>query len=317
MHPLGCLPLGERGGSHSYFKIFFRNRQRQDFYRAEKLKYPVPESSDMHQPIVLITGSTDGIGRATALALASRGAEVILHGRNRQKGSTVRKELAEITGDTVPDLLIADLSNRDKIRQMVDDINSRYSRLDVLINNAGTFEKERRLTKDGVEMTFAVNYLAPFILTRQLLPLLERSAPSRIVTVASSAHEDVDHIDWDNLPALEGYDSWNAYALSKFADITFTYTLASRIAGTGIIANCLHPGVTDTKLLRSAFPGYPAIPPEEGARTSVFLAISPDAAGISGKYFDSCKEVRSSALTHDRPVQARLWNIAEHLSKTG
>jgi NAD(P)-dependent dehydrogenase (short-subunit alcohol dehydrogenase family) len=268
----------------------------------------------MNQPIILVTGSTDGIGKATARELASRGAEVVVHGRNKQKGNDVRKELAEITGNKKPDLLIADLSNRDQIRQMADNIISRYTRLDVLINNAGTFEKKRRLTENGVEMTFAVNYLAPFLLTRLLLPLLKTSVPSRIVTVASSAHEDVDHIDWDNLPAQDHYDAWGAYALSKFADITFTYTLARMIEGTGISVNCLHPGVTDTKLLRSAFPGYPSIPPEEGARTSVYLATSPDVIHTSGGYFENRKQIRSSSLTYESPVQERLWKIAGDLT---
>lgn len=271
----------------------------------------------MNQLIILITGSTDGIGKATALELASLGAEVVLHGRNKRKGNGVRKELADITGTNMPDFLVADFSSQDQIRQMAEDIISRYTRLDVLINNAGTFEKKRRLTDGGVEMTFAVNYLAPFFLTRLLLPLLKKSAPSRIVTVASSAHEDVDYIDWNNLPAQDYYDSWSAYALSKFADITLTYSLARLTEGTGVVTNCLHPGVTDTKLLRSAFPGYPAISPEEGARTSVYLAISPDVTGISGQYFDNRKQVMSSALTRDRSVQDRLWNLAEDLTGTG
>jgi len=270
----------------------------------------------MNQPIILVTGSTDGIGKATARELSSLGADVVLHGRNKQKGNDVRKELAKVTGSQMPDLLVADLSRRDQIRQMAEEITSGYTRLDVLINNAGTYEKERRLTKDGVEMTLAVNYLAPFFLTHLLLPVLKKSAPSRIVTVASSAHEDIDRIDWNNLPAEERYDPWGAYALSKFADITFTYSLARQIRGTGVVANCLHPGVTDTKILRSAFPGYPAISPEEGARTSVYLAVSPDVTGISGQYFNEKKQVRSSALTHDRSVQDQLWKIAEDLTGT-
>ncbi len=204
----------------------------------------------MNQPIILITGSTDGIGKATAQDLLSRGAEVIIHGRNKQKGNRVQKELATVTGGSLPDLLVADLSSLDQVRQMAENITSRYTRLTVLINNAGTFEKERHLTSGGVEKTFAVNYLAPFLLTRLLLPVLTNNTPSRIVTVASSAHEDVDRIDWDNLPAQDHYDGWGAYALSKFADITLTYSLARAIEGTGVTANCLHPGVTDTKLLR-------------------------------------------------------------------
>jgi NAD(P)-dependent dehydrogenase (short-subunit alcohol dehydrogenase family) len=270
----------------------------------------------MVQPIILITGSTDGIGKATAQNLALLGSEVVIHGRNAQKGTKVQKELGAITGNVKPDLLIADLSREDEIRRMAQDVTSRYDRLDVLINNAGTYQPERHLTKDGVEMTFAVNYLAPFLLTQLLFPLLRKSAPSRIVTVASSAHEDVDRITWGNLPAQEQYDSWGAYALSKFADITFTYSLARMAKKTGVVANCLHPGVTDTNLLRSAFPGYPAITPEEGARTSVYLASSEEVTGVSGHYFDTRKQVRSSDLTYDRSVQDRLWKIAEDLTHT-
>ena len=138
-------------------------------------------------------------------------------------------------------------------------------------------------------MTFAVNYLAPFLLTHLLLPLLRAGTPSRIVTVASSAHEDVSRIDWENLPGMPRYQPWEAYCLSKFADITFTYLLAERLEGTGVTTNCLHPGVADTKLLRTAFPGMQGITPEEGSRTSVYLALSPEAAGISGRYFEKLR----------------------------
>jgi len=267
----------------------------------------------MAPPIILVTGSTDGIGKATALRLIALGGEVIIHGRNAKKGTIVRKELAKITGNAMPELLVADLSVQDQIRQMARDISSRYDRLDVLINNAGIYQPERLLTREGVELTFAVNYLAPFLLTQLIFPILQKSA-SRIVTVASSAHEDVNRIDWGNLPAQEHYNSWGAYALSKFADITFTYRLARLAKGSGVTVNCLHPGVTDTKLLRSAFPGYPAITPEEGARTSVCLATSEEVNGVSGHYFDSRKQVRSSDLTYNRSVQDRLWKIAEDLT---
>jgi NAD(P)-dependent dehydrogenase (short-subunit alcohol dehydrogenase family) len=271
----------------------------------------------MAQPVILITGSTDGIGKATAIELASRGAEVIVHGRNKKKGHEVLRELKEKAGGENSDLFIADFSRQDQIRQMAADLSSRYTRLDVLINDVGTYEPARRLTREGVEMTFAVNYLAPFLLTRLLLPLLRNSAPSRIVTVASSAHEDVDRIPWDDLQRAKHYDAWEAYALSKFADITFTYMLTRRLEGTGVTANCLHPGVVNTKILRTAIPGYHGITPEEGARTSVYLAVSPEVTGISGNYFENKKPALSSALTHDRSVQERLWDIAENLTGPG
>jgi len=267
----------------------------------------------MAEPLILVTGSTDGIGNATAIALAEGGAEVILHGRNEKKGKRVQRELETITGSH-PDLVIADYSRQDQIRLMAVDLIARYTRLDVLINNVGTYQKTRHVTPEGSEMTFAVNYLGPFLLTHLLLPLLKKSSGARIVTVASSAHEDVDQIDWEDLPQGRRYDPWGAYALSKFADITFTYSLARNLEGSGATANCLHPGVVDTKLLRSAFPGYPAITPEEAAKTPVWLARSPEVAGVSGKYFDSMHPVRSSAMTYDHKVQERLWKMAEDLT---
>ncbi len=271
----------------------------------------------MAEPLILVTGSTDGIGRATAVGLAAGGAEVILHGRNEKKGKKVQRELAQTAGGGRPDLIIADYSRPDQIRRMATDLISRYSRLDVLINDAGTFQKNRHVTEDGIEMTFAVNYLGPFLLTHHLLPLLRKSSAARIVTVASSAHEDVDGIDWDNLPGEPAYDAWGAYSLSKFADVAFTYSLARNLVGTSVTANCLHPGVVDTKLSRSAAPGIATITPEEGAQTSIWLARSPDVAGISGRYFDNRRQIRSSDLSYDRGVQERLWKMAEALTGMG
>lgn len=268
----------------------------------------------MAQPLILVTGSTDGIGKATATELAAGGAEVILHGKNEKKARRVQRELEEKTGAGRPDLVIADFSRQDQIRGMAADLASRYSRLDVLVNDAGIYQKARHVTMDGIEMTFAVNYLGPFLLTNLLLPLLLKGHGARIVTVASSAHFDVDRIDWDNLPQERRYDPWGAYSLSKFADVTFTYTLARNLEGTGVTANCLHPGVVNTKLSRSAAPGISTITSEEGAQTPVFLARSPDVAGVSGRYFDERRLVRSSDLSYDRTIQQRLWRIAEDLT---
>jgi NAD(P)-dependent dehydrogenase (short-subunit alcohol dehydrogenase family) len=269
----------------------------------------------MAQPVILVTGSTDGIGKATAAELLSRGgAAVIIHGKSEKEVRVAQRELAKRSGGERPDTVTADFSDMDQIRWMAEDLLTRYSSLNVLINNAGTYQKTRQFSEQGIELTFAVNYLAPFLLTGLLLPLLRKGAPARIVTVASSAHEDVDRIDWNDLPAWYHYRAWDAYALSKFADITFTYMLARKIAGTGVTVNCLHPGVTNTHILKTAFPGVSGISPEEGAQTSVYLALSPHVTPISGRYFDGKKAVPSSKLTRNRTVQERLWKLAEELT---
>jgi NAD(P)-dependent dehydrogenase (short-subunit alcohol dehydrogenase family) len=269
----------------------------------------------MTGPIVLVTGSTDGIGRATATKLAAGGAEVILHGRDKDKGARAIREIEKETGRRGLSLIITDLSLQKNVIRLAEQISSHYERLDVLINNAGTFEQTLRLTSDGVEMTLAVNYLAPFLLTRHLLPLLKKSSPSRVVNVASIAHRDVRTIEWENLRGGKNYDPYDAYSLSKFAVITFTYTLARQIAATDITVNCLHPGVVDTRMLRKGFPGVRGKPPSEGAETSVFLALSPEVEGMTGMYFEeSRKPGRSSSLTYDREVQERLWMVACELT---
>ncbi len=270
----------------------------------------------MTGPIVLVTGSTDGIGKATARELGARGAQVILHGRNQEKGRALLRELGRETGNRDMDLITADLSLQRNVVWLAEEISSKYEHLDILINNAGVFERVRKITPDGVEMTLAVNYLAPFLLTRQLLPLLKKSPPSRVVNVSSIAHRDIHHIDWDNLQGEHHYDPYHAYALSKFCDITFTYSLSQMIATTGITVNCLHPGVTDTKMLREGFPGVLGQPPSEGAKTSVFLAMAPEVGGVSGMYFEESQGPgRSSRLTYDRDVQERLWSMAEKLTR--
>lgn len=269
----------------------------------------------MPDPVILVTGSTDGIGKATVRELAGRQAEVILHGRNPAKGSQVIRELKGMVWNRNLDLAIADFTVQEQIRRMAEDISSRYSRLDVLINNAGTYEKTRVLTPDGIETTFAVNYLAPFLLTHELLPLLMRSAPSRVLTVASIAHHDVRKIDWENLQGERNYDPFGAYALSKFADVTFSHTLARKVGGMRITAHCLHPGVTATKMLRAGFPGIRGSPPARAAKLLAHLALSPDLESISGAYFEeSIRPGLSSALSRDRSVQERLWRIAEGLT---
>jgi NAD(P)-dependent dehydrogenase (short-subunit alcohol dehydrogenase family) len=269
----------------------------------------------MAAPVILVTGSTDGIGRAAARDLAFQGAEVIIHGRDENKGKRVLAEIKETTGSTKLSLLTADLSEQRNVRLLAHDIISGYSRLDVLVNNAGTCEHARILTPDGIETTFAVNYLAPFLLTRLLLPLLEVSAPSRVVNVSSVSHNFIKTIDWENLQGEKNYTIYGNYALTKFANITFTYSLSERITGNGVTANCLNPGVISTKLLKRIFPSLIGLPVSEGARLLAHLALSPELEGETGKYFNERGQpALSSGLTYDQAVRERLWRVAENMT---
>lgn len=269
----------------------------------------------MNGRTVLVTGSTDGIGKATALGLARMGAEVLLHGRDPEKGLRVREEIARKTGSDQLDLFIADLSSQRQVRKLAADVVKRHERLHVLINNAGTFQSDRRITEDGLETTFTVNYLAQFLLTHELLGLLEESSPSRIINVASIAHWDA-KVDWNNLQGERWYDGHQAYALSKLCIILFTYELAERLKGSGITANCLHPGVIRTKLLRAGFGDYPGSSTEKGARTPIYLASSPEVERVSGEYFVECRPAKSSQLSYNRDLQKRFWELAETYTGT-
>jgi NAD(P)-dependent dehydrogenase (short-subunit alcohol dehydrogenase family) len=266
---------------------------------------------------ILVTGSTDGIGKATARALARQGHRVLIHGRDREKGHAVLREIGTVAETASLDLFTADLSSFGGVRGLSDQVRDRYERLDVLVNNAGVYMPERVLTRDGLETTFAVNLVAPFLLSHLLLPLLEAGAPARIVNVASSAHFDAHTPDWDNLQGEKKYEGWEAYSRSKLGVVLLTYALARKLDLRQVTVNCLHPGVICTKLLYSAFPDYPCDPPEAGARTSVYLATSPDVAGVTGKYFESMKEARSSRISHDRDLQDRLFGYLEKVADPG
>ncbi|HVP25768.1 MAG TPA: SDR family oxidoreductase [Methanomicrobiales archaeon] len=277
------------------------------------LTQPLSDATPPVKKTILVTGSTDGIGKATAKALARQGHRVLVHGRDTGKGRAALAEIGKEAGSGDLDLFTADLSTIDGIRGFATDLGERYERLDVLLNNAGVYMADRVLTKDGLETTFAVNLLAPFLLSHLLVPLLEAGAPARIVNVASSAHFDAGNMEWDNLQGEKHYDGWGAYAQSKLGVVLFTTSLARRLEPGRMTANCLHPGVICTKLLRSAFPVYPCESPEAGARTPVYLSTSPRVSGVTGKYFDEMKEARPSRISRDRETQDRLW---EYLVKT-
>jgi NAD(P)-dependent dehydrogenase (short-subunit alcohol dehydrogenase family) len=257
---------------------------------------------------ILVTGSTDGIGKATALALARMGHRVLVHGRDPAKGRAVLGEVQK-AGSPGADLFSADLSASGGVRGLAAGVEDRYDSLDVLINNAGVYREERILTAEGLETTFALNLLAPFLLSHLLLPLLSAAGPARIVNVASSAHFDAERMDWDNLQGEKRYRGWDAYAQSKLGVVLMTAALARRYKPSQVTVNCLHPGVICTKLLYSAFPSFPCEPVEAGARTPVHLATSAEVEGVTGKYFDTMQESRPSRIARDHDTQERLLEI--------
>ncbi|HVK67802.1 MAG TPA: SDR family oxidoreductase [Polyangium sp.] len=263
------------------------------------------------QRIVLVTGATDGIGRQTALELLQRGARVVVHGRTAAKTNAVCEALAREShsNELVP--VAADLSSMSSIRAFAAEVAGRVERLDVLLNNAGVFMHERKLTEDGFEMTFAVNHLAPFLLTHLLLPQLRASDGGRIVTVSSIAHNR-GQIDFSDLTSERYFHGYTAYATSKLANVLFAYEMGRRLGGTRITSNALHPGVIGTKLLRSGF-GMGGGTVAQGAATSVRLATDPTLAGVTGKYFSDEHEEASSKASHDRALQRRLYEVSAKL----
>jgi NAD(P)-dependent dehydrogenase (short-subunit alcohol dehydrogenase family) len=257
---------------------------------------------------ILVTGSTDGIGKETALELAAMGAEVIVHGRTKGKAALVAQEIARTTGNEKTAFIAADFADLTQVRSMAAEVTQRWDRIHVLINNAGVYMSDRELTVQGFETTFAVNHLAPFLLTNLLLDNLLRSVPARIVTVSSIAHQRAT-LDFENLQAEKRFDPYAVYALSKLANILFTYELASRLQGKGVTANCLHPGVINTKLLRTGF-GTTGATVEEGASTTVYLATSEEVEGITGTYFVRNQKAASSWLSRDPAARQKLWAVS-------
>ncbi|MDV2482538.1 SDR family NAD(P)-dependent oxidoreductase [Methanoculleus sp. Wushi-C6] len=266
---------------------------------------------------ILVTGSTDGIGRAAARILAGQGHRVLLHGRSREKGRRVLDELEEETGSDRLSLFIADLAVQEQVRALAGEIGDAYGRLDVLVNNAGVFMPERKTASDGIEMTFAVNYLGGFLLTHELLPLLSASAPARIVNVASITHRSVQAPDLANLPGFENYDGYKAYAVSKLGVVAFTARLARILEGTGVTANCLHPGAIDTKLLRAYWGERGGgAPPERGAKVVVHLVVSPEAGRMNGRYFEETRWTSPSALALAPEIQEQFWGMGLKLTSS-
>ncbi len=266
----------------------------------------------MKNKIVLITGATDGIGKETALELARMGARVLVHGRSEERCQQVVDEIRSQSDNPQVEYVLADFASLAQVRALAAEVGQRVERLDVLVNNAGGYFKERTLSADGYEMTFAVNHLAPFLLTNLLLPLLQKAPAGRIVTVSSTMHT-VRGLDMNDLQGEQRYRGNGAYALSKLGNILMTRELAERLAGGSVTANSLHPGVIDTKLLRNAF-GMSGSSTQSGAATSVYLASSPEVAGVSGAYFDDCQQAEVGEQAQDPALQKQFWQISEALS---
>jgi len=276
----------------------------------------------MNKNICMVTGANRGIGKAIALGLAQRGATVVMVCRDRQSGEKAQAEIRAATGNQDIDLMIADLASLESVRQLASKYQEIYTRLDVLINNAGLAKKQFTRTVDGFETTFAVNHLAPFLLTNLLLNSLRNSADARVINVSSLVHK-WGKIDFDDLHGEKNYDMDRAYNQSKLANVLFTYALARHLPGTTISVNSMEPGMTDTGFGQE-YTGFKAFmskawkpflaTPEKAAGTALYLAFSDEVKGVSGKHFVKGRAVKSSKDSYDENLAQRLWEVSERLT---
>jgi NAD(P)-dependent dehydrogenase (short-subunit alcohol dehydrogenase family) len=272
----------------------------------------------MEGKVCLVTGATSGIGLVTALELARQGACVVLVGRSHQKLDAALQQIRAETGSQQVEALLADLSVQQQVRDLARQFQERHQHLDVLVNNAGGMWLKRERTADGIERTFAVNHLAYFLLTNLLLDVLKASAPAHVVSVSSAAHKRAT-LDFDNLQGERSYRGWRQYCRSKLMNLLFSYELARRLEGTGVTANALHPGFVATgfagnngwrgRLIQLAARLF-GLSVEQGARTVVSLASSPEVAGVSGRYFVRERAVDSSRASYDEAAAKRLWQVS-------
>jgi NAD(P)-dependent dehydrogenase (short-subunit alcohol dehydrogenase family) len=272
----------------------------------------------VEQQTILVTGATDGLGRALARELAARGATVLLHGRSQARLEDTRQELVEATGSDRLRSYRADLASLEQVRRLAREVTGDQERLDVLVNNAGIAGGgPREDSADGYELRFAVNYLAPFLLTHLLLPLLRRSAPARIVNVASVGQRP---IDFDDVMLERGYDGLRAYRQSKLAQVMFTFELAERLRAAGeagVTVNALHPAtLMNTKMALETF-GHAMSTIQDGVAATLRLAVAPELDGVSGRYFDRLEEARANAQAYDADARRRLWELSAKLTGAG
>jgi NAD(P)-dependent dehydrogenase (short-subunit alcohol dehydrogenase family) len=272
---------------------------------------------------VLITGGTGGIGKATALGLAAMGARVAITGRDPERTTAAAREIRLAHRGEVM-TFVADLSSQSEVRRLAEEVQLALPRIDVMINNAGGYWNTRRVTVDGLEHTFALNHLAPFLLTNLLVDRLKGSSPARVVTVASNAQA-LGRIDFDDLQGERSYSGARAYNQSKLANVVFTYELARRLWATGVTANALHPGVVNTSFGAADPAGVQRwlVPtlrpfmksPARGAVTSIHLAAAPGLEEVTGKFFTNATAKRSSPRSYDEAAAARLWEVSRQLTR--
>ena len=278
-----------------------------------------PSTPAMKGKICLVTGANSGIGKMMAAGLAGMGATVVMACRNIERGEPALDEIMAVAGDADVELLTADLSSMRQVRALAAEFRRRHDRLDILIKNAGLMTRRRILTEDGMEMQFAVNNLAPFLMTNLLLDIVKASGAARVINVTSGIHSR-GRIDFDDLQMAQRYGFVRAYGRSKLANVLFTYELAGRLAHTGVAVNCFTPGMTKTALGR-----YMSRPTnwmfrrmgrrvEEGADTGIWLASSREVEGVTGKYFFNRKAIESSKLSYDAELAERLWKVSAKLT---
>ncbi len=282
----------------------------------------------MKGKVCLITGATSGMGEATARALVQMGATVIVVGRDSQRGVATLDRIKEAAPAAQVEFMLADLSSQAQIRQLAQEFKRKYSRLDVLVNNAGALFARRQESVDGIEMTFALNHLGYFLLTNLLLDTLKASAPARVVNISSFGHRKT-LVNFDDLQAQERYDGLLVYRQSKLANLLFTYEMARRLEGTGITVNAVNPGLVATRFSMNNFSfigdglinlfvrlySLITLDAERGAQTAIYLATSPEVAGVTGKYFQKKKETQSSPASYDCAAATRLWQVSETLTE--
>jgi retinol dehydrogenase 12 len=274
---------------------------------------------------ILITGATSGLGLVTSRELAHQGANLVLVGRNSDKTKAVVAKIQSETSNSKVDFLLADFSSLRQVRALARQFQDKYPRLDVLINNVGGVWGRRTLTENGLEMTIGVNHVAPFLLTQQLLEMLKGNSQARIVNVSSEAHR-FGKFDFDNLMGERRYGGYWQYCRSKLMNLLFTYELARRLQGTAVTVNALHPGWAATNIAANygwkkwffnAGAFFFGVSAEKGARTEIYLASSPEVAGISGKYFAWQKEISSSKRSYDQDLAKRLWQWTTDMASRG